>query len=31
VSFMENLAVWHHKVPSDEQVAAALVEVGGHS
>lgn len=31
VSFMENLAVWHHKVPSDEQVAAALVEVGSNS
>lgn len=28
VSFMENLAVWHHKVPSHEQVAAALEEVG---
>lgn len=28
VSFMEGLAVWHHKVPSEEQVEAALLEIG---
>lgn len=28
VSFMEGLPVWHHKVPSSEQVEAALVEIG---
>jgi transketolase len=27
VSFMENLAAWHHKVPSQEQVVAALEEL----
>jgi len=27
VSFMENLAVWHHKVPSADQFAQALAEV----
>ncbi len=31
VSFMEDLAVWHHKVPSPEQVDAALVEIGTSS
>lgn len=28
VSFMEDLAVWHHKVPSDAELAAALKELG---
>jgi transketolase len=28
VSFMENRAEWHHKVPSREQLAAALTELG---
>lgn len=28
VSFMEDGVQWHHKVPSAEQVAAALVELG---
>jgi transketolase len=28
VSFMEDGVVWHHKVPSPEQVAAALAEIG---
>lgn len=27
VSFMENRAEWHHKVPSSEQVASALLEL----
>jgi transketolase len=27
VSFMENQAVWHHKVPSDEEYAQALQEL----
>ena len=27
VSFMENLAAWHHKVPSADQFAQALAEV----
>ena len=27
VSFMENLAAWHHKVPSQEQVVLALEEL----
>ena len=27
VSFMENRAEWHHKVPSAEQVASALQEL----
>ena len=27
VSFMEDRVEWHHKVPSDEQVAAALKEL----
>ena len=27
VSFMEDRVEWHHKVPSREQVAAALVEL----
>jgi len=27
VSFMENQAVWHHKVPSADQFAQALAEV----
>jgi transketolase len=31
VSFMEDLAVWHHKVPSPEQVDAALAEIGPSS
>lgn len=29
VSFMENEAVWHHKVPSAEQTSAALLEIAG--
>lgn len=29
VTFMENRAEWHHKVPSPEQVAAALEELAG--
>ncbi len=29
VSFMENLAAWHHKVPSSEQVERARVELLG--
>lgn len=29
VSFMENLAVWHHKVPSAEQVDQAISELTG--
>ena len=29
VSFMENDAVWHHKVPSAEQTTAALAEIVG--
>ena len=28
VDFMENRAEWHHKVPSDEQFAAALLQIG---
>ena len=28
VSFMEDIAAWHHKVPSAEQVAAAVEELG---
>ena len=28
VSFMEDGVAWHHKVPSPEQVAAALAEIG---
>ncbi len=28
VSFMEDIAAWHHKVPSPEQVTAALEELG---
>lgn len=28
VSFMENLPAWHHKVPTPEQVSAALEELG---
>lgn len=31
VSFMENLAAWHHKVPSDEQVEQARQELTGAS
>ncbi len=31
VSFMEDLAVWHHKVPSQEQVDQGLEEIGTHS
>ena len=31
VSFMENLAAWHHKVPSPEQVEQALAELTGAS
>lgn len=29
VSFMENLAAWHHKVPSAEQVEQAIAELTG--
>ncbi len=29
VSFMEGLAAWHHKVPSAEQVTAAIAELTG--
>ena len=29
VSFMEDRVEWHHKVPSAEQVRAALIELGG--
>jgi transketolase len=28
VSFMENRAEWHHRVPTDEELAAALRELG---
>jgi transketolase len=28
VSFMEDGVAWHHKVPSPEQVTAALAEIG---
>jgi len=28
VSFMENRAEWHHKVPSRDQLASALKELG---
>jgi transketolase len=31
VSFMENLAAWHHKVPSAEQVDQAIAELTGAS
>lgn len=31
VSFMEDRVEWHHKVPTAEQVAAALVELGEES
>jgi len=31
VSFMENLAAWHHKVPSAEQAAAARIELGAQA
>ena len=27
VSFMENSSKWHHRVPSDEELAAALDEL----
>ena len=27
VSFIENQLTWHHKVPTDEQLAAALAEL----
>ena len=27
VSFMENQVGWHHKVPTDEQLAQALAEL----
>jgi transketolase len=29
VSFMENVAHWHHGVPTDEQMQTALTETGG--
>jgi transketolase len=29
VSFMENTVAWHYKSPNDEQLAAALAELGG--
>lgn len=29
VSFMENVAKWHHGVPTDEQLAQAVKELGG--
>lgn len=29
VSFMENLAAWHHKVPSAQQVEQAMIELAG--
>lgn len=29
VSFMEDRVEWHHRVPSKQQLAAALVELGG--
>ena len=31
VSFMENRAEWHHGVPNDAQLAAALKELGCHA
>ena len=31
VSFMEGQLAWHYKSPSDEQLAAALAELGGGS
>ena len=29
VSFMENQAGWHGKAPNEEQLKAALIELGG--
>jgi transketolase len=31
VSFMENKLEWHYRSPNDEQLAAALLEIGGAS
>jgi transketolase len=31
VSFMENRVEWHHRVPTDAEFFAALVELGGHA
>ncbi len=31
VSFMENVAKWHHGVPTDEQLAQAVRELGGEA
>jgi transketolase len=28
VSFMENRVEWHHRVPTDAELAAALAELG---
>jgi transketolase len=31
ISFMENQVVWHYRPPSDEQLAAALLELEAQS
>jgi transketolase len=31
VSFMENQAAWHHRVPSDADLETALTELAGHA
>jgi transketolase len=29
VSFIEDLACWHHRVPTEDELAAALEELSG--